>query len=168
MYHDLYLGGKVLVERESINLDVTKSDLCPSFVKYLAEKGMDLHMADSHIGNHHKDDFTPLKTIKRFLSIFGSGSLSSSKGNPSSQRGREPVLSSCIGRFHYEDGTAKNRATVLAGSIPLHWLVPLSALVNFLIGKVLPTLADEIKQQENLRAHISHSLKIYLLISKHH
>ncbi|GJY37886.1 hypothetical protein Tco_0424250 [Tanacetum coccineum] len=37
----------------------------------------------------------------------------------------EPVLSSCTGRFHYGDGTAKNRATALAGSITLHWPVPL-------------------------------------------
>ncbi|GJZ39851.1 splicing factor [Tanacetum coccineum] len=35
-------------------------------------------------------------------------------------------------------------------------------------GEVLPTLAYEIKQQEKLGARISHSLKIYLLISKHH
>nr|GEX51531.1 putative reverse transcriptase domain-containing protein [Tanacetum cinerariifolium] len=63
---------------------------------------------------------------------------------------REPVLSSCTGRFHSGDGTAKNQATVLAGSVPLHWLVPLSILVNFLIGEVLPTLAYEIKQQGNL------------------
>ncbi|GJT16282.1 hypothetical protein Tco_0874988 [Tanacetum coccineum] len=36
-----------------------------------------------------------------------------------------PLLSSCTGRFHCDDGTAKNRATVLAGSITLHWPVPL-------------------------------------------
>ncbi|GJU15795.1 hypothetical protein Tco_1143761 [Tanacetum coccineum] len=80
----------------------------------------------------------------------------------------ERVPSSCTGRSHCGDGTAKNRATVLAGSVPLHWPVPLSVLVNFLIGEVLPTLAYEIKQQGNLGARISHSLKIYLLISKHH
>ncbi|GKB61102.1 hypothetical protein Tco_0917288 [Tanacetum coccineum] len=33
---------------------------------------------------------------------------------------REPVPSSCTGRFHYGDGTAKNRATLLASSVPLH------------------------------------------------
>ncbi|GJR68227.1 hypothetical protein Tco_0014292 [Tanacetum coccineum] len=81
---------------------------------------------------------------------------------------REPVPSSCTGRFHCGDGTAKNRATVLAGSVPLHWPVSLSVLVNFLIGEVLPTLAYEIKKQGKLRARISHSLKIYLLISKHY
>nr|GEX36752.1 reverse transcriptase domain-containing protein [Tanacetum cinerariifolium]GEX38570.1 reverse transcriptase domain-containing protein [Tanacetum cinerariifolium] len=35
------------------------------------------------------------------------------------------VLSSCTGRYHYGDETAKNRATVLAGSITLHWPIPL-------------------------------------------
>nr|GEY91801.1 hypothetical protein [Tanacetum cinerariifolium] len=84
------------------------------------------------------------------------------------EKAEEPVPSSCTGRSHYGDGTAKNWATVLADYVPLHWPVPLSALVNFLIGEVLPTLAYEIKQQGNLGACISHSLKIYLLISKHH
>ncbi|GJS96337.1 reverse transcriptase domain-containing protein [Tanacetum coccineum] len=37
----------------------------------------------------------------------------------------EPVPFSCTGRFHCGDGTANNRATVLAGSVPLHWPVPL-------------------------------------------
>ncbi|GKB87747.1 hypothetical protein Tco_0960019 [Tanacetum coccineum] len=36
---------------------------------------------------------------------------------------KEPVPSSCNGRSHCGDGTAKNRATVLAGSVPLHWPV---------------------------------------------
>nr|GEZ78871.1 reverse transcriptase domain, reverse transcriptase zinc-binding domain protein [Tanacetum cinerariifolium] len=35
-------------------------------------------------------------------------------------------------------------------------------------GEVLPTLAYEIKQQGNLGARISHSLKIYRLTSKYH
>nr|GEY15131.1 DnaJ homolog subfamily C GRV2 isoform X1 [Tanacetum cinerariifolium] len=38
---------------------------------------------------------------------------------------KEPVPSSCTGQFYCEDKTAKNRATVLAGSVPLHWSVPL-------------------------------------------
>ncbi|GKD23049.1 hypothetical protein Tco_1224752 [Tanacetum coccineum] len=39
VYHDLYLGGKALVERENVGFDSTKSDLCPSFVKALTAKG---------------------------------------------------------------------------------------------------------------------------------
>nr|GEX36750.1 hypothetical protein [Tanacetum cinerariifolium] len=39
----------------------------------------------------------------------------------------EETNSHCTGRFYYKDGTAKNRAIVLAGSIPLHWPVPLSS-----------------------------------------
>ncbi|GJV77408.1 hypothetical protein Tco_1508992 [Tanacetum coccineum] len=47
---------------------------------------MGLPMADSHIGNHCKDDYTPLETIRRFIGIFGSRSLLSSKRRPSSRR----------------------------------------------------------------------------------
>ncbi|GJZ08502.1 hypothetical protein Tco_0542785 [Tanacetum coccineum] len=36
----------------------------------------------------------------------------------------QPVPSSYTGQFHYGNGTATNRATVLAGSIGLHWPVP--------------------------------------------
>ncbi|GKB64353.1 hypothetical protein Tco_0920539, partial [Tanacetum coccineum] len=50
MYHDLYLGRKALVKRENMGLDLTKSDLCPSFVKDLTAKGMGLHVVDSHTG----------------------------------------------------------------------------------------------------------------------
>ncbi|GKD98540.1 hypothetical protein Tco_1382437, partial [Tanacetum coccineum] len=86
VYHDLYLGGKALVERENVGFDLTKSDLCPSFIKDHTAKGVGLRVVDSHTGNHHEDDFTPLETIQRFLGIIGSRSLSSSKGRPLSQR----------------------------------------------------------------------------------
>ncbi|GJT06273.1 RNA-directed DNA polymerase, eukaryota [Tanacetum coccineum] len=87
VYHDLYLGGKTLVERENVGFDLTKFDLCPSFIKDLTAKGVGLHVVDSFTGNHRKDDFTPLETIRRFLGVIGSRSHSSSKGRPSSQRG---------------------------------------------------------------------------------
>ncbi|GJX85311.1 hypothetical protein Tco_0336085 [Tanacetum coccineum] len=64
-----------------------------------------------------------------------------------------PVLLACTGRFHCGNGTGR---TVLR------------VLVNFLIEEVLPTFAYEIKHQGLLIASISHLLKIYLLISKHH
>ncbi|GJW19095.1 hypothetical protein Tco_0026531 [Tanacetum coccineum] len=38
MYNDLYLGEKDLVERENVGLDLTKSDICPSFVEDLTAK----------------------------------------------------------------------------------------------------------------------------------
>ncbi|GJX40764.1 RNA-directed DNA polymerase, eukaryota, reverse transcriptase zinc-binding domain protein [Tanacetum coccineum] len=87
MYHDLYIGGKALVERENVGFDLTKSELCPSFVKDLTTKGVVLRVADSHTGNHREDDFTPLETIRRFLGIIGSRSLLSLKVRPSSRRG---------------------------------------------------------------------------------
>ncbi|GJY66359.1 hypothetical protein Tco_0468597 [Tanacetum coccineum] len=67
VYHDLYLGGKDLVYRENMGLDLTKSDLCPSFVEDYPMKGVGLRVADSHTSNHCKCGFTPLETIQRFL-----------------------------------------------------------------------------------------------------
>ncbi|GJW08493.1 hypothetical protein Tco_1570916 [Tanacetum coccineum] len=87
VYHDLYLDGKALVERVNVGFNLTKSDLCLSFVEDLTAKGVGLRVADTHTGNHCEDDFTPLETIRRFLGIFGSKSHSSSNERPSSQRG---------------------------------------------------------------------------------
>ncbi|GKD15177.1 hypothetical protein Tco_1199584 [Tanacetum coccineum] len=87
VYHDLYLSGKALVERENVGFNLTKSDLFPSFDKDLTAKGVGLRVADFHTGNHREDGFTPLETIRRFLGIIGSKSYSSSKGRPSSRRG---------------------------------------------------------------------------------
>ncbi|GJR33609.1 hypothetical protein Tco_1209293 [Tanacetum coccineum] len=70
VYHDLYLGEKALVERENVGFVLTKSDIFPIFIEDLTAKGMGLRMADSHNGNHHKDGFTPLETIRRLLSII--------------------------------------------------------------------------------------------------
>ncbi|GJR62195.1 RNA-directed DNA polymerase, eukaryota, reverse transcriptase zinc-binding domain protein [Tanacetum coccineum] len=67
MYHDLYIGGKALVERENVGFDLTKSELCPSFIKDLTTKGVVLRVVDSHTGNHHEDNFMPLETIRRGL-----------------------------------------------------------------------------------------------------
>ncbi|GJT57081.1 hypothetical protein Tco_0992135 [Tanacetum coccineum] len=50
-------------------------------------EGCRFRVASSHTSNHRKDDFTPLETIRMFLGIIGSKSLSSSKGRPSSRRG---------------------------------------------------------------------------------
>ncbi|GKE23727.1 hypothetical protein Tco_1435239, partial [Tanacetum coccineum] len=64
VHHDLYLGEKALVKRENVRFDLTKSDLCPSFVEDYTAKGVGLRVADSHTGNHCKDDFTTLETIR--------------------------------------------------------------------------------------------------------
>ncbi|GJY44452.1 E3 ubiquitin protein ligase MIEL1 [Tanacetum coccineum] len=87
MYHDLYLGGKALVEKENLGFNLTKSDLCPSFGEDLPAKSVGHRMADSHAGNHHEDGFTPLETIRMLLSIIWERSHSSSKERPSSRRG---------------------------------------------------------------------------------
>ncbi|GKB44075.1 hypothetical protein Tco_0889017 [Tanacetum coccineum] len=66
VYHDLYHGRKALVERENMGFDLTKSDICPSFVKDLTAKGVGLRVVDSHTGNHREDSFMPLETIRRY------------------------------------------------------------------------------------------------------
>nr|GEU72654.1 reverse transcriptase domain-containing protein [Tanacetum cinerariifolium] len=58
---------------------------------------------------------------------------------------REPVPFSCTGRFYFGDGTAKNRATVQAGFVPLHWPVPLrknTKNLNTKISKLNEELSD--------------------------
>nr|GEV34123.1 hypothetical protein [Tanacetum cinerariifolium] len=50
-------------------------------------------VASSHTGNHREDDFTPLETIRMFLGIIKSKSLSSSKGGL--RAGWEAVLLVC-------------------------------------------------------------------------
>ncbi|GJV52300.1 hypothetical protein Tco_1448041 [Tanacetum coccineum] len=45
-------------------------------------KGIALRVVDSLTGNYHKDDFTPLETMRRFLGVIGSISQSSSEGRP--------------------------------------------------------------------------------------
>ncbi|GKB69866.1 hypothetical protein Tco_0931278, partial [Tanacetum coccineum] len=87
MYDDLYLCGKDLAERENVGFELTKSDICPSFVEDLTAKGLGLCVTDSYTGNHHEDGFTPLETIQRFLGIIRSRSLLSLKERPSSRRG---------------------------------------------------------------------------------
>ncbi|GKC70197.1 hypothetical protein Tco_1116080 [Tanacetum coccineum] len=98
------VSRKALVERENVGFDLTKFYLCPSFIKGHTTNGVELHVADSHTGNHREDDFTPLETIQSFIGIIGSRglrgvaakdnetaligsrSISSSKGRPSSQK----------------------------------------------------------------------------------
>ncbi|GJX03852.1 hypothetical protein Tco_0189768 [Tanacetum coccineum] len=67
VYHDLYLGGKALIEREIVDFDLTKSYLCPSFVEGHTAKGVGLRVVDSYTGNHREDDFTSLETIRRWM-----------------------------------------------------------------------------------------------------
>ncbi|GJU88761.1 hypothetical protein Tco_1301184 [Tanacetum coccineum] len=57
------LNRKALVERENVGFDLTKSYLCPNFVEGHTAKVVGLRVADSHTGNHHEDDLTPLETI---------------------------------------------------------------------------------------------------------
>ncbi|GJT05371.1 hypothetical protein Tco_0839833 [Tanacetum coccineum] len=53
-----------------MGFNLTKFNICPSFIEDLIAKGMSLRVADSHTGNHHEDRFTPLETIRMLLSII--------------------------------------------------------------------------------------------------
>ncbi|GJS19241.1 hypothetical protein Tco_0447873 [Tanacetum coccineum] len=46
-----------------------KTSHLEAFRRRLTTKGVGLRVADSHIGNHREDDFTPLETIRRFLEM---------------------------------------------------------------------------------------------------
>ncbi|GKG18304.1 hypothetical protein Tco_0372602, partial [Tanacetum coccineum] len=72
---------------ENIGFDLVRCYLCPSSIEGYTARGVGLRVENFHTGKHRDDDFTPLETIRRFLGIIGSRSLSSLKGRPSSQRG---------------------------------------------------------------------------------
>nr|GEV88786.1 hypothetical protein [Tanacetum cinerariifolium] len=57
-------------ERENVSFDLTKSDICSSFIEDLTMKGVGLHVGNSHTSNHREDNFMPLETIRRFLVLL--------------------------------------------------------------------------------------------------
>ncbi|GJR12003.1 hypothetical protein Tco_0794655 [Tanacetum coccineum] len=58
-------GNTTLSEAQGVSLRITSS-----FHLRPPAKGIDLRVADSHTGNHPKDDFTPLETIQRPYSVI--------------------------------------------------------------------------------------------------
>nr|GEZ84970.1 ribonuclease H-like domain-containing protein [Tanacetum cinerariifolium] len=62
--------------------DLVRCYICPNFIEGGTAIGFGLRVENSHTSNHHEDDFTPLDTIRRFLGVIGSRTLSSSKGTP--------------------------------------------------------------------------------------
>nr|GFA47861.1 hypothetical protein [Tanacetum cinerariifolium] len=92
------LRWESLVKMENVGFDLTKSEICPIFIKDLTAKGVGLRIphelewetfapemrfsrrplaegvglrvTDFHTGNHLEDDFTPLKTIQRSYSVI--------------------------------------------------------------------------------------------------
>ncbi|GJR06567.1 ALP1-like protein isoform X1 [Tanacetum coccineum] len=75
-----------------MGLDLVKCYLCTSFIEGHIAKGVGLRVADSHTGSYREDDFMPLETIRRFLSVIGSRSLSDSKGRLSSRIESPPFI----------------------------------------------------------------------------
>ncbi|GJS14869.1 hypothetical protein Tco_0409341, partial [Tanacetum coccineum] len=58
------------------------------FLQRPTAKGIGLRVADSHTGNHLKDDFTPLETIRRVYSVFGRRSHLGFEWETSEPKGR--------------------------------------------------------------------------------
>ncbi|GJT38718.1 putative reverse transcriptase domain-containing protein [Tanacetum coccineum] len=63
-----------------IDIIPTTLDYGVDFRRRPTTKGVRLRVADSHTGNHLKDGFTPLKTIRRLLVVIGRRSYSGFKG----------------------------------------------------------------------------------------
>ncbi|GKA61131.1 hypothetical protein Tco_0760538, partial [Tanacetum coccineum] len=109
-----------------MGLDLVKCYLCTSFIEGHIAKGVGFRVADFHTGNYREDDFMPLETIRKFLSVIGSRSLSDSKGK----------LSSRIGRFF--------KAIVVVLSPEKELLSPLCGLVSssppFIFFKIAASL----------------------------
>ncbi|GJX38794.1 putative reverse transcriptase domain-containing protein [Tanacetum coccineum] len=82
-----------LGREENVSFDLVRCNLYPSSIEGGTAEGVGLRVANSHTGNHRGDDFTPLETIRRFLGIIRSRSLSSLKGRSSIQWGGAPILS---------------------------------------------------------------------------
>ncbi|GJW55320.1 retrovirus-related pol polyprotein from transposon TNT 1-94 [Tanacetum coccineum] len=85
MYHDLYFGGKTLIEMENVGL---------TFAQVLSKahrEGLGLRLADSHIGNHPEGGFTPFETIQRFLAVIRRRSHSGFEGEDFEPKRREQV-----------------------------------------------------------------------------
>ncbi|GJX19166.1 hypothetical protein Tco_0221843 [Tanacetum coccineum] len=59
MYHDLYVGGKTLIEMENVGLTFAQVS------SKAHREGVGLRVADSHTGNHPEGGFTPFETIRR-------------------------------------------------------------------------------------------------------
>ncbi|GJT89903.1 retrovirus-related pol polyprotein from transposon TNT 1-94 [Tanacetum coccineum] len=57
-------------------------------------KGVGLHAVDSHIGNHPKDGFTPLETIRRLLAVIGRRSHSGFEGEAFKPERRNKIIPS--------------------------------------------------------------------------
>ncbi|GJY92241.1 hypothetical protein Tco_0508023 [Tanacetum coccineum] len=68
-----------------MGFDLVKCYLYANFIEGHTPEGVGLQVTDSFTGNHRRDDFTPLETLRRFLGVFVSRSRLSSEGRPSSR-----------------------------------------------------------------------------------
>ncbi|GJW32059.1 hypothetical protein Tco_0052091 [Tanacetum coccineum] len=87
-----------------------------SFRRRPTAKTVGLRVADSHTGNHPKDDFTSLETIRRLCSVFGRRSHLGFEGETSEPKGRNEEEK----REHQDPGgkTFCQAAHLLPGGTP--------------------------------------------------
>ncbi|GJU11466.1 hypothetical protein Tco_1133862 [Tanacetum coccineum] len=89
VYHDLYNGGKDLVDRENMGFNLTKFNICPSFIEDLIAKGMSLRVADSHTEMAFRN-FIYAKNEEDLSFLPKEPSLSFGTGSPSVLVNTEP------------------------------------------------------------------------------
>ncbi|GJR00156.1 hypothetical protein Tco_0523140 [Tanacetum coccineum] len=132
VYHDLYLGEKALVERENMSFDLTKSDLCLSFIegrkahllgdKQIPSVGVFDEVTWKTFGGNTRDlgsileetgqeyDYTPKEGLKNKSQMVetASGKLATPSGSASDRVGKF-VTASELSRHKetLEDSTAR-------------------------------------------------------------
>ncbi|GJX12741.1 hypothetical protein Tco_0204499 [Tanacetum coccineum] len=146
MYHDLYLGGKALVEKENLGFNLTKSDLCPSFGEDLPAKSVGHRMADSHAGVQaasNIDDiliYSSLRMIMRHI-VNSNGIHVDPSKIEAMKNGKVPKTSSKIQLFlglaiYYR-----------------HFIVNFSRIAKPLTSMIQQNLNEEFMRRKNYTTH---------------
>nr|GEY49362.1 UBN2 domain-containing protein [Tanacetum cinerariifolium] len=87
-YKSLALKARKVLSEEASSSDNDDEE----YTMAPTAKGVGLCVADSYTGNHLKDDFTPLETIRRLCSVFGRRSHLGFEGETSEPNGRATTI----------------------------------------------------------------------------
>ncbi|GKA00954.1 hypothetical protein Tco_0673619, partial [Tanacetum coccineum] len=117
VYHDLYLGGKALAEKENVGFDLARP--LPQFCRRPLAKGVGLRVSDSHTGNHPKDDFMPLETIRRSYSVIKDRIPFELEGETFEPERRSFMIQGVDGEFNFlpEGGFKDNQGSFSTKSV---------------------------------------------------
>nr|GEX41385.1 hypothetical protein [Tanacetum cinerariifolium] len=108
-------------------------------------------MVDSRTGNHPKDDFTPLKTIRRLCSVFGRGSQLGFERETSEPKGRKSLTTTA-------SGSSALSVCPQLSSLPL-LVVPSDSGACIRGMVILPSMAGPCAS-----SILWHSWRVYLLV----